>query len=40
MANSFQMEVPMAKAFPPEELVADRLLPFSVTVAESWWPQI
>jgi len=38
MEISFQIEVPMARAIPPEELVADRLLPFSVTEAESWWP--
>lgn len=35
MAIKFQMEVPMAKAIPLEEVVADRLLPFSVTEAES-----
>ena len=40
MAINFQMEVPMAKAIPLEELVAERLLPFSVTEAESWRPQI
>jgi len=34
------MEVPMAKAIPLEELVAEGLLPFSVTEEESWWPQI
>ena len=40
MAINFQMEVPMAKAIPLEELVTEILLTFSVTEAVSWWPQI
>lgn len=40
MTINFQMEVPMAKAVPLEEVIAERLLPFSVTEPESWLPQI